>query len=77
MSDLKEILSNIFDWNEKNLDIALKNYQSEHELPIPKVNQPIRIALTGSTKSPSLGLTLVLFGKDKSLDRISKLLIKN
>ena len=77
LSDLKEILSNIFDWNEKNLDIALKNYQSEHELPIPKVNQPIRIALTGSTKSPSLGLTLVLFGKDKSLDRISKLLIKN
>ncbi len=77
LSDLKEILSNIFDWNEKNLDIALKNYQSEHELPIPKVNQPIRIALTGSTRSPSLGLTLVLFGKDKSLDRISKLLIKN
>ena len=77
LSDLKEILSNIFDWNEKNLDTALKNYQSEHELPIPKVNQPIRIALTGSTRSPSLGLTLVLFGKDKSLDRISKLLIKN
>ncbi len=77
LSDLKEILSNISDWNEKNLDIALKNYQSEHELPIPKVNQPIRIALTGSTRSPSLGLTLVLFGKDKSLDRISKLLIKN
>ena len=77
LSDLKEILSNISDWNEKNLDIALKNYQCEHELPIPKVNQPIRIALTGSTRSPSLGLTLVLFGKDKSLDRISKLLIKN
>ena len=77
LSDLKEILSNISDWNEKNLDIALKNYQSEHELPIPKVNQPVRIALTGSTRSPSLGLTLVLFGKDKSLDRISKLLIKN
>ena len=77
LSDLKEILSNISDWNEKNLDIALKNYQSEHELPIPKVNQPIRIALTGSTRSPSLGLTLVLFGKDKSLDRISKLLTKN
>ena len=77
LSDLKEILSNISDWNEKNLDIALKNYQSEHELPIPKVNQPIRIALTGSTRSPSLGLTLVLFGKDRSLDRISKLLIKN
>ena len=77
LSDLKEILSNIFDWNEKNLDTALKNYQSEHELPIPKVNQPVRIALTGSTRSPSLGLTLVLFGKDKSLDRISKLLTKN
>ena len=41
-------------------------------LPIPKVNQPLRIALVGSTISPSLGLTLELFGKDKSLERIEK-----
>jgi glutamyl/glutaminyl-tRNA synthetase len=32
----------------------------------------MRIALVGSTVSPSLGLTLELFGKDKSLERIQK-----
>ena len=41
---------------------------------MPKVNQPIRIALTGSTKSPSLGLTLSIFGKDQSITRIQNLI---
>jgi glutamyl-tRNA synthetase len=40
-------------------------------LPTPKLNQPIRIAMTGSTHSPSLGLTLSLFGKEESHLRIS------
>ena len=46
--------------------------KSDFNLPIPKVNQPMRIALVGSTVSPSLGLTLELFGKEKSLERIKK-----
>ena len=46
----------------------------KNDLSVPAVNQPIRIALTGSTKSPSLGLTLMIFGKNKSMERIDKLL---
>ena len=74
LSNIKDILDSIDDWNEISIDAALKEYQSLNELSVPAVNQPIRIALTGSTKSPSLGLTLVIFGKNKSIERIDKLL---
>ena len=74
--ELKELLSNINDWNEDSIDKVLKKYQQENNCPVPKVNQPIRIALTGSIKSPSMGLTLSFFSKDESLNRINKLLSK-
>ena len=72
--NIKDILNGINDWNEISIDEALKEYQSKNDLSVPSVNQPIRIALTGSTKSPSLGLTLVIFGKNQSIERIDKLL---
>ena len=74
LSNIKDILNGINDWNEISIDEALKEYQSKNNLSVPAVNQPIRIALTGSTKSPSLGLTLMIFGKNKSMERIDKLL---
>ena len=57
-------------------DNVLKEYQLKNELSVPEVNQPIRIALTGSTKSPGLGLTLSIFTKNKAIERINKLLDK-
>ena len=74
LSNIKDILNGIDHWNESSIDEALKEYQSKNDLSVPAVNQPIRIALTGSTKSPSLGLTLVIFGKKQSIERIDKLL---
>ena len=76
----KKLLDSIYtkldahnDWTESSLDLQLKELQEELGLSIPQINQPIRIALTGDTRSPSLGLTLELFGKDESLKRIKKL----
>ena len=74
LEDIKDILHKVDNWNETTIDSVLKNYQNEYNLPVPKVNQPIRIALTGSTKSPSLGLTLSIFGKEESLKRIQNLI---
>ena len=74
LNDLSGILLSINEWSENNIDTVLKNYQNENNCPVPKVNQPIRIALTGSTKSPSLGLTLAIFGKSEALKRINNLI---
>jgi glutamyl-tRNA synthetase len=57
-------------WNEESIDHALHEAQTVLNLPTPKLNQPIRIALTGSTQSPSLGLTLSLFELDEVNRRI-------
>ena len=74
LEDIKDVLLKVDNWNETTIDSVLKNYQNEYNLPVPKVNQPIRIALTGSTKSPSLGLTLSIFGKEESIKRIQNLI---
>ena len=72
--NLKEKLMNLDDWNEDSIDKLLVTYREEKELSVPKVNQPLRIALTGSTQSPSLGMTLSLFEKEEAISRIEKLI---
>ena len=72
--DIKEKISDMNAWDESSLDNILLEYREEKELSIPKVNQPIRIALTGSTNSPSLGTTLYLFDKEKVIERLDTLI---
>ena len=74
LQNLRDILFDLNDWNVDQIDSCIKNYQNNNNYSTPEVNQPIRIALTGTTKSPSLGLTLFIFGKDESIERINALL---
>jgi len=72
--DLKKRLSEVGDWNESSIDEVLQDYREEEGLKVPMVNQPLRIAITGSTNSPSLGLTLSLFHKEEAIKRIDALI---
>jgi len=74
LNNLKNKLEDLSSWNEEVLDAMLAEVQSTLGLSTPQINQPIRIALTGSTKSPSLGLTLSLFTKEEALERIDALI---
>ena len=40
-------------------------------MKFPFVAQPIRIALTGNTISPSIDATLELLGKERTLNRLN------
>ena len=73
---LRDLIDGINDWNLDSIESSLTNFQAENNLSTPAVNQPIRIALTGSTKSPGLGLTLTFFSKKTVLERMDKLLDK-
>ncbi|NOQ69345.1 MAG: hypothetical protein GQ573_04480, partial [Gammaproteobacteria bacterium] len=53
---------------------AIQEVVNEKEVGFPKVAQPLRIAVTGSTTSPSIDTTLDLLGKEKTIERIKKLL---
>ena len=74
LKDLRFRINNVNSWTEKELDATLSKYRNEKNLSTPQVNQPIRIALTGSTNSPSLGMTLFLFDKNEAISRIDKLI---
>ena len=76
LTEIRDLLDKIDNWSQEVIDSVLKEYQLKNELSVPEVNQPIRIALTGSTKSPGLGLTLSIFTKNKAIERINKLLDK-
>ena len=68
------MLSEIDDWNQEPIENALKDFQVTNDLSVPEVNQPIRISLVGSTKSPGLGLTLSIFDKNVAIKRIDDLI---
>ena len=74
LKELRLILNQAESWDVDTLDKVLGDYQRDNNCPVPKVNQPIRIALTGSTKSPSLGLTLSLYEKEDAIKRIDVLI---
>ena len=76
LKELKEFLREA-SWDENTLDALLKNFQTQKDIPVPKVFQPVRIALTGSIRSPSLGLTLSIFDKSEALERIERLISVN
>ena len=76
LMQLRDLIDGINNWNLDSIESSLTNFQAENNLSTPAVNQPIRIALTGSTKSPGLGLTLTFFSKKTVLERMDKLLDK-
>ncbi len=69
-----ESLKTINNWSEAEIDSMLLKIQEQLGLKTPQMNQPIRIALTGSTQSPSLGLTIKLMGREKSIELLNKAL---
>ncbi len=57
-------------WQVEPIGQIVKTLVEESGLKFPQVAQPLRVALTGSTHSPSIDQTLWLIGKDKSLSRL-------
>jgi len=69
LADLAEFLSTA-PWERDDLDHWLRDYAEVKGVKLKDVAQPLRVALTGSTMSPPIDLTLAALGKDESLFRI-------
>ncbi|MES0328529.1 MAG: glutamate--tRNA ligase [Gammaproteobacteria bacterium] len=72
---IREKLASLEEWYADNIHHVVQEVVNEQEVGFPKVAMPLRIAVTGSTMSPSIDTTLDLLGKEKTLDRIDKLLV--
>jgi len=60
------------EWEEEQVEAALRVLATELEVGFGKLAQPVRVAVTGTTVSPPLFGTLVLLGRERVLDRLAR-----
>ncbi len=62
------------EWGAEAIQACVQATVDENEVGFAKVAQPVRIAITGGTMSPSIDATLTLLGRDVSLMRLQSAL---
>lgn len=60
------------DWNETALETAMKSVVERLDVKMKEVAQPARVALTGRTASPGLFELMIVLGRDRCLERLSR-----
>lgn len=58
------------EWNKEALHDVILQTAEKFNLKMGKIAQPIRIAVTGNTMSPSIDVTLLLIGRERVVARI-------
>jgi glutamyl-tRNA synthetase len=59
-------------WTAHDLEAALRDFAESESLGLGKLAQPLRVALTGRTVSPSVFDMMEVLGRDESLARIDE-----
>ncbi len=67
LTSMRDRLDSLTDWSKENLHQVVVDVCAEFDIKMPKVAQPIRVALTGNSNSPSIDLTLKLMGKERTI----------
>ena len=57
-------------WTLEELEAEIRAFAEVEDLKLGKVAQPLRVALTGRTVSPSVFDMMVQLGKDESIARL-------
>ncbi len=76
LKELKEMFEKLEDWEVEKLHQIIQEVSEKLELKMGKVAQPLRVAITGGTSSPSIDITLKLIGKEKVLQRLEQALTR-
>ena len=69
--DLLEMLEQV-EWNAESINQAVKSTCENHGIGFGKIGQPLRVAITGGTESPSIDLTMTLLDREIVISRIKK-----
>ena len=60
-------------WTKESLHQAITDIAANQQVKMGQLAQPLRVAVTGGTVSPSIDLTLQLIGKEKVLARLTNI----
>ena len=74
LTQLYERLKILKDWKKEGITKQINEVSAEFEINMAKIAQPLRVAVTGSSMSPSIDDTLFLLGQQKTLSRLRKAL---
>jgi len=68
------VLAKHEDWTAESIDACLSKVADTHCVGFGKVAMPLRVAITGGTISPPIGISLELLGKERTLRRVANVL---
>jgi glutamyl-tRNA synthetase len=71
---VREELAALPTWTEAATQAVVERVAAAAGIGLGKVAQPLRVAVTGDTASPPIGLTLELLGRERTLARIDRAL---
>jgi len=74
LSEIRRGLFELSAWEASSIHTVIKETLEKLELSLGKVGPTLRLALTGTTTSPSIDVTLELLGKQRTLDRLKSAL---
>ncbi len=71
--DLHDRLAKLEEWTEPSIEAAFEEVRSRHgDLPVGRLAQPVRIAITGKAASPGIFETLAVLGQRRAVGRIAE-----
>jgi glutamyl-tRNA synthetase len=69
-----DALMELHEWNKETIHHVINATAEKLALKMGKVAQPLRVAVTGDTVSPSIDITLMLLGREKVISRLNTVL---
>lgn len=76
LNTLYERFQAVSEWDASSVQACIHDVCTTFDLNMPKIAQPLRVAVTGSSMSPSIDVTLVLLGKERVQKRLELALEK-
>ncbi|MDI9819377.1 MULTISPECIES: glutamate--tRNA ligase [unclassified Legionella] len=72
LESLYEQFVRLDNWERDALQECINNVSAEYNINMSKTAQPLRVAVTGSSNSPAIDMTLKLLGKRRTLVRLEQ-----
>ncbi len=75
LKELKDSLPSITDFTESELEKVFMKIIVKYDIKLRDLAQPMRVAITGDTKSPGIFEVLGIIGREKTLKRLDKAIL--
>lgn len=73
LMDISSLISKLESWNEENIETSMKTFIQENQIPMGKIFNMLRLALTGSNTGIGIADIIFIIGKEEAVNRINKL----